>query len=101
MVINAEDLEIIRKFEQIMKKGFYASGQEVCAVYNRVLEKNARPSNCSSCIRRQIQELVDAANKFEQMAARLQQSTEVAPVENNVSEPQKKRVGRPPKKKTK
>ena len=71
MVINAEDLEIIRKFEQIMKKGFYASGQEVCAVYNRVLEKNARPSNCSSCIRRQIQELVDAANKFERMSQKL------------------------------
>ena len=104
MVINAEDLEIIRKFEQIMKKGLYASGQEVCAVYNRVLEKNARPSNCSSCIRRQITELVDAVNKFERMAAKAaeqskpEEPTEVAPEENNVSEaPKARRVGRPKK----
>lgn len=104
MVINAEDLEIIRKFEQIKNKGLYCSGSEVTDVYNRVLQKSVRPTNCSSCIRGRIQELVDAVNKFERMAAKAAEAqkqaepTEVAPEENNATEPTKpRRVGRPKK----
>lgn len=67
MKINSEDLNLIRKFEGIMQRGYYASGQEVASLYNRVLEKHVNPSNCGACIRRQIQELVEAANRFERM----------------------------------
>ena len=52
-----------------MQRGYYASGQEVASLYNRVLEKHVNPSNCGACIRRQIQELVEAANRFERMIA--------------------------------
>ena len=82
ITINAEDLKLIRKFQDIMNRGYYASGQEVVTLYNRVLNKRANPSNCSACIRRQIQELVDAADRFERLSQRLSEAQTEEQVDN-------------------
>lgn len=65
-MINEEDREKIRKFEEIKNKGMYASGVEVTEVYNRVLNKRLPSTNCGSCIRQRVQEMVAALNKEEE-----------------------------------
>ena len=67
MTMTNEDLKLIRKFDEIRQKGYYCNGGEVTAVYNRVLNKSVPSTNCGSCIRQRIQELVNAANQFEKM----------------------------------
>lgn len=67
--ISNEDVEKIRKFKAIMDRGFYASGQEVTDLHNKVLGTRLASTNCSSCIRQRISALADALNKFESMIA--------------------------------
>ena len=64
MIMTNEDVNIIEKFISIKNRGLYASGEQVTEVYNRVLEKNLKPTNCGSCIRHRIQELEDALRRF-------------------------------------
>lgn len=59
-----DDVKLVEKFIQIKNKGYYANGNEVTEVYNRVLEKNAPPTNCGSCIRQRILEMENALNQF-------------------------------------
>lgn len=65
-MISEEDREKIRKFEEIKNKGMYASGVEVTEVYNRVLNKRLPSTNCGSCIRQRVQEMVNALNREEE-----------------------------------
>lgn len=65
-MISEEDRLKIRKFEEIKNKGMYASGVDVTEVYNRVLNKRLPSTNCSSCIRQRVQEMVTALNKEEE-----------------------------------
>lgn len=65
-MISEEDREKIRKFEEIKNKGMYASGVEVTEVYNRVLNKRLPSTNCGSCIRQRVQEMVNFLNKEEE-----------------------------------
>lgn len=65
-MISETDREKIRKFESIRQRGMYASGQEVTELYNRVLNKRLPSTNCGSCIRQRIQEMVTALNKEEE-----------------------------------
>lgn len=58
------DVKIVEKFINIKNRGYYANGNEVTEVYNRVLEKNAPPTNCGSCIRQRILEMENALNQF-------------------------------------
>ena len=107
MNFTEQDIELVKKFVNIRKRGLYASGQQVTDVYNRVLDKNLRPTNCSSCISQRISELERALNKWESQnkaeekeAAQAADNergekgeTECVPLENN-----KKKRGRPKKK---
>lgn len=65
-MISEEDRIKIRKFEEIKNKGMYASGVEVTEVYNRVLNKRLPSTNCGSCIRQRVQEMVNALNREEE-----------------------------------
>lgn len=67
MVISSENLKLIRKFQEIGNKGYYVSGEQLTAVYNEVLGKRVNSTNCSACLRSRLNELVDAADKFERM----------------------------------
>ena len=67
MTISSEDLKTIRKFQDIMSRGYYCSGQEVTDLHNKVLGTRLNSTNCGACIRTRIQALVEAADKFERM----------------------------------
>ena len=108
MTISDENRSIIRKFENIMRRGLYDSGEQVTQIYNSVLDKNVRPTNCGSCIRSRITELVKALNKVEadeakqaeikaQEALKEEQPTPIKEEVKQEPTEQKKR-GRPKKK---
>ena len=78
MVISNEDLEMIRKFQDIMSRGYYCSGQEVTDLHNKVLGTRLNSTNCGACIRTRIQALVEAADKFERMIQLEKKDTPVA-----------------------
>ena len=69
MNFSSENIEKIRKFEKIMNAGFYCDGNELTSVYNEVLNKRVNVTNCGSCLRQRIKELVAALNNFEKMIA--------------------------------
>lgn len=99
MKFTKEDIELIEKFIEIKRKGFYADGGQVTQVYNRVLEKSVNPTNCGSCIRGRVQELEDALNNFKRLAKE-QEEAEInndTPEQNNEPVEEKKKVGRPKK----
>ncbi len=106
---NSEDIKLIRKFEEIKNRGYYASGNEVTAVYNRVFGTSLSSTSCGTCLRGRIQQMVDELNRFEEKIKAQEELKEemvdnVTPEENKASEEAEnksaiKRVGRPPKKK--
>ena len=59
-----EDVIMVEKFIDIKNRGYYCDGGQLTDVYNRVLEKNAPPTNCGSCMRTRINELEVALNQF-------------------------------------
>ena len=62
--MTSEDIKLIDKFEKIMDDGYYVASDDVTRAYNRILSANVPPTNCGSCIRRRINELVNEKNKF-------------------------------------
>ena len=104
MNFTEQDIELVKKFVNIRKRGLYASGQQVTDVYNRVLDKNLRPTNCSSCISQRISELERALNQWESQnkASEIAQDepkqedlVTIPTKENNA--PETKKRGRPKK----
>lgn len=65
-MIDFEDIAKIEKLIEIRNRGWWANPNEVTDIYNKVLNQNARPTQCASCIRRQISDLEGALNKFKQ-----------------------------------
>lgn len=63
---TSDDIKLVEKLIEIKNKGLYASGAEVTAIYNRVLNKNVNVTQCGSCLRARIQELENALNRFKQ-----------------------------------
>ena len=62
---NSEDILIMKKFIEIVKRGSRISGTEITQLYNRVLNKNVNPTNCSSCISQRYKELKQSYDAFE------------------------------------
>lgn len=58
---------MIRKFQDIMSRGYYCDGKQVTDLHNKVLGTRLNSTNCGACIRTRIQALVEAADKFERM----------------------------------
>ena len=67
MKISNEDLALIRKMEEIGQRGYYVDSAQLTSLYNRVLEKRVNPTNCGACLKARLNELVEAANRFERM----------------------------------
>lgn len=61
---NDDDIKKIRKFEEILRRGLYASGAEVQDVYNRVFQTTMTPTSCGTCLRGRIKTMVDALNRY-------------------------------------
>lgn len=63
-----EDIEKVEKFIEIKNRGMYCDSKQLNEVYNRVLEKNATPTSCGSCMRHRISELETALKRFKKQA---------------------------------
>ena len=59
-----EQIEKIKAFEVKMNHGYTVNGGDVTNLYNEVLNKSVAPTNCGSCIRRRIAEMVEAMHIF-------------------------------------
>lgn len=89
MKFTKEDIELIEKFIDIKNKGYYCDGTQLTEVYNRVLEKNVKVTNCGSCLRQRVCELEDALNHFKKLSERKKEiEVEDSPQEEN-KEPKK------------
>lgn len=53
--------------EEIGRHGYYVDSVQLTDLYNRVLEKKVNPTNCGACLKTRLNELVEAADKFERM----------------------------------
>ena len=100
---SQEDIKLVEKLIRIKNSGYYASGEEVTKIYNRILHKNANVTSCGSCLRQRVQEMENALNHFKaqikaQEALKEERVDNVTPEENKASTDEKKRPGRPKKK---
>ena len=65
MVWTEEDIEKVRKFIEIKRRGHYVETHELTSVYNRVLEKHVNNTSCGSCLRQRVEELERALMRYE------------------------------------
>lgn len=86
IIFTPEDVDITEKFIQIKNKGYYASGEQVTEVYNRVLHKNVTPTSCGSCIRQRISELEGALKIWQERQKKAVQSDKTENNEEKISE---------------
>jgi len=63
-----EDIELVEKFIEIKRKGYYVDGVQLTEAYNRILNKRVNPTNCGSCLRQRTNELEDALNRFKRLS---------------------------------
>ena len=89
MKFNDDDILMIRKFEEIKNRGLYCDSGQLNDVYNRVLETNAKPTSCGSCMRGRIQQLVDALNRYEEQLKKAQEALNNNNPNNSPSEENK------------
>ena len=94
ITISAEDVNLIRKFEEILRRGYYCDGGQVTSLHNKVLGTRLSPTNCSSCIRQRISALVDALNRFEKLNEKVEETPEETPEETKPEESMKERMAR-------
>ena len=71
MTISSDDLKLIEQFHDILNRGYYADSKQVTELYNKLIRKPqglqpAQPTNCATCIRRRILELVDFVSKIKE-----------------------------------
>jgi len=102
--MTEDDVKIVEKFISIRNRGLYADGGQVTEVYNRVLNKNVRPTSCGSCIRQRVNELEVALNAYKRLQEALKNNDlDDTPSEENKAivdanagenKPPEKKVGR-------
>ena len=64
MEISSSDIKLIEQFHNILNRGYYADSKSVTDEYNKIVRKSqglspVNVTNCATCIRRRILELVD------------------------------------------
>lgn len=65
-----EDIKFVKKAIEIRDKGYYIQSQTLTNYYNKILGKNVKNTNCSSCCRGRITELQNALRQWEQQEAK-------------------------------
>lgn len=65
-IITETEAQAIRRFDEIRQKNYFVNASQLQSVYNQVFERNLPTTTCSSCLRKRIQELVDALNRQEE-----------------------------------
>lgn len=94
MTISKDQIAEIEKFEDILNRNYIADARRVTEVYNTVFDKHLSVSNCSSCIRNRVTELVRAKNQVLAQLAEAEKKAEEEAKQKEEEAPKK------PKKKT-
>lgn len=59
-----KDIELFKKLEGIVLRGYYISGNELAELHNRVFGTNLKATGCSSCNRMRFKALKDSYIKM-------------------------------------
>ena len=59
-----KDIELFKKLEGIVLRGYYISGNELAELHNRVFNTNLKATSCSSCNRMRFQDLKKSYEKM-------------------------------------
>lgn len=65
-----EDLKLVEKFIDIRRRGYYVDSGQLTSVYNRVLNKSVRPTNCGTCLSQRVKELEASLNRYKAKLAK-------------------------------
>lgn len=65
--LTQEDIKHIEKMYEARQKGLYYDSKIVTDTYNKILNTNAAPTNCGSCIRRRVDAIWAEYNKMKKM----------------------------------
>lgn len=87
MIFTEEDKVTVKKFIDIKNKGYYVNGTVLTNLYNKILGKNASPTNCGSCLRSRVTELENALRQWEakeakEAAKKAAEEAKIAEVDN-------------------
>ena len=71
MEISSDDIRLVEKFHDILNRGYYADSQQVTSLFNKLIRipQGLTPvnvTNCATCLRRRILELVDFVSKIKE-----------------------------------
>ena len=71
MEISSSDIKLVEQFHSILNRGYYADSKQVTSLFNKLIRvpqglQPASPTNCATCIRRRILELVDFVSKIKE-----------------------------------
>ena len=69
MNITSEDILAIKKFHDILNRGYYCDSRQVTDVYNRTVRQGKTPvanTNCSTCIRNRVLSMVELLKQIEE-----------------------------------
>lgn len=59
-----KDIELFKKLESIVLRGYYISGNELAELHNRVFNSNLKATGCTSCNKIRFQALKDSYIKM-------------------------------------
>lgn len=59
-----KDIELFKKLEGIVLRGYYISGNELAELHNRVFNTILKPTGCTSCNRIRFKALKDSYYKM-------------------------------------
>ena len=97
-MITEEEREKIRRYAEAKNKAFRINANEVTDLYNKILNKTARYTNCGSCIRARVCDLERYLRQYEiDEKKELEKSQQKVEEVKEETKPKKKR-GRPKKK---
>ena len=71
MEISSSDIKLVEQFHSILNRGFYCDSKQVTDEYNKLIRipQGLTPvnvTNCATCLRRRILELVDFVSKIKE-----------------------------------
>ena len=81
--MTSDDIKLIENFQKIMEDGYDVASEDVTSAYNPTLSANVPPTNCGSCIRRRVNELVMEKDKFKARIKAEEAKTDKTPKKRN------------------
>ena len=71
MTLSSEDVRLVEQFHDILNRGYFCDSKQVTEEFNKLIRipQGLTPvnvTNCATCLRRRILELVDFVSKIKE-----------------------------------